>query len=190
MYGQRPAPPRRFRLSNLPVNLPVNLFSRGGNSVPTLLLFAPMPEGTLFDRIIRGELRSHRVYEDDRVFAFLDIAPQSPGHVLVVPKESCATVGELSDESAAAVGRVLPRLARAIAAAVGRPHLNILQNNGGPAGQAVPHVHFHLIPRVRRGNAPGSGLETVWKPGSLREDDGERISGKIRAALADSSGDG
>ena len=138
---------------------------------------------TLFDRIIRGELPSHRIYEDDRVFAFLDIAPQSPGHVLVVPKESCATVGELSDESAAAVGRVLPRLARAVAAAVGAPHLNILQNNGAPAGQAVPHVHFHLIPRVRRGKAPGSGLETVWKPGALRSEDGDRIAARIRAAL-------
>lgn len=143
-----------------------------------------MSRETLFDRIIRGELPSHKVYEDDLVFAFLDIAPQSPGHVLVVPKENCATVGELSDEVAAAVGRVLPRLARAVAAAVGTPHLNILQNNGAPAGQAVPHVHFHLIPRVRRGDAPGSGLRTVWNPGRLGAQDGERISARIRGALA------
>ncbi len=144
-----------------------------------------MAAATLFDRIIRGELPCHRVYEDDRVLAFLDIAPLSPGHLLVVPKESCATVGELSDEAAAAVGRVLPRLARALAAATGAPHLNILQNNGAPAGQAVPHVHFHLIPRRRRGDAPGSGLRTVWRPGSLGAGDGERISARIREALGE-----
>ncbi len=142
-----------------------------------------MSEATLFDRVLRGEIPSHRVYEDDRVVAFLDIAPQSPGHLLVVPRESCATVGELSEESAAAIGRVLPRLARALERAVGVPHLNILQNNGAPAGQAVPHVHFHLIPRVRRSKAPGSGLETVWKPGRLGKEDGERMSARIRDAL-------
>lgn len=143
-----------------------------------------MAAGTVFDRILRGEIPCHRVYEDDRVLAFLDIAPQSRGHLLVIPKEAPATLGELSDESAAAIGRVLPRLGRALAAVTGTPHLNVLLNNGAPAGQAVPQVHFHLIPRLRPGNAPGAGLETVWKPGSLGEREGAETAAALAEALA------
>ena len=143
-----------------------------------------MATGSVFDRILRGEIPCHRVYEDDRVLAFLDIAPQSRGHLLLIPKEARATLGELSDESAAAIGRVLPRLVRALAAVTGAPHLNVLQNNGAPAGQAVPHVHFHLIPRLRPGNDPGAGLETVWKPGSLGEREGARTAAALAEALA------
>ena len=143
-----------------------------------------MPEGTLFDRIIRGEIPSHRIYEDELVYAFLDIAPQSSGHLLVVPKESKESIGELSDESAAAIGRVLPRICRAVAEATGTPHCNILHNNGQPAGQAVPHVHFHVIPAFGRRSGPGQGLQTVWRPGSLGAAEGERISVGIREALA------
>lgn len=144
-----------------------------------------MSGGTLFDRIIRGELPSYRVYEDERVFAFLDIGPQSPGHVLVVPRESRETLGELSDESSAAIGRVLPRICRAVAKTTGTPHYNILLNNGQPAGQAIPHVHFHVIPAYGRRSGPGQGLHTVWRPGSLGAAEGERISAGIRDALAD-----
>ena len=88
---------------------------------------------TVFTKIIRGEIPSHRVYEDEKVFAFLDIAPLATGHLLVVPKEPAPTLDLLSDESAAAVGRVLPRLARAVMAATGTRDYNVLQNNGaGP----------------------------------------------------------
>ena len=74
---------------------------------------------TVFTRIIRGEIPSHRVWEDEKVFAFLDIAPLSPGHVLVVPKEPAPTLDLLSEESAAAVGGGRPRRARAVMAAAG-----------------------------------------------------------------------
>lgn len=149
-----------------------------------------MTTGTLFDRIIRGELPSHRVYEDEQVLAFLDIGPQSAGHLLVVPKESRETVGELSDDAAAAVGRVLPRICRAVTKATGTPHYNILLNNGRPAGQAIPHVHFHVIPAYGRRGEPGQGLHTDWRPGSLGAGEGERISAGIREALANEAGPG
>ncbi len=148
-----------------------------------------MSGATLFDRIIRGEIPSHRIYEDEHVVAFLDIAPVSRGHVLVVPRESRATLGELSDDSAAAIGRALPRICRAVARAVGSPHSNVLQNNGAPAGQSVPHVHFHVIPRVGPRGARGSGLSTNWRPGSLGAGDAEQIASAIRGALADDSRD-
>ena len=102
---------------------------------------------TIFDKILDGELPCHKVYEDEHVLAFLDIAPLSEGHTLVIPKERKAFLHELSDEQAAAIGRVLPRLARAVMNATGATAYNILQNNGTAAHQAVFHVHFHIIPR-------------------------------------------
>ena len=68
---------------------------------------------TIFGRIIAGSIPCHKVYEDAQVLAFLDIAPLSRGHTLVIPKEAAATLDQLSDESAAALGRVLPRICRA-----------------------------------------------------------------------------
>lgn len=147
-----------------------------------------MAEATVFERIIRGEIPCHRVYEDDRVIAFLDVAPQSRGHLLVVPKEAKATLGELSDESAAALGRALPRLARALARAVGTPHLNVLQNNGTPAGQTVHHVHFHLIPRFGPAGAAGSGLQVAWRPGALGAREGAETAAAIAEEAARDSG--
>ena len=135
---------------------------------------------TLFTRIIRGEIPSHRVYEDEKVFAFLDVAPLSPGHTLVVPKEPAVTLDALSEESAAAIGRVLPRIARAVMAATGTRDYNVLQNNGAAAHQAVPHVHFHVIPKP----VAGGGLGIDWPSGRLEADEGRRIAAEISARLA------
>jgi histidine triad (HIT) family protein len=135
-------------------------------------------EATIFDRIIRGEIPSHKVYEDDRVFAFLDINPLSKGHTLVVPKESKAYLHELSDESAAAIGRVLPRLCRAVLKATGATAYNILQNNGSAAHQAVFHVHFHIIPKLAR-----EGLGLGWYPASLAAEEGKALARSIAQAL-------
>ena len=137
---------------------------------------------TLFDKIIRGEIPSHKVYEDDHVYAFLDIGPQSYGHTLVVPKESKAHLHELSDDAAAALGRVLPRLCRAVLRATGATAYNVLQNNGSEAGQAVFHVHFHIIPRVA-----GDGLSLRWDPKELDDDRARDLLSKMHDALADES---
>ena len=131
---------------------------------------------TIFDKILDGEIPCHRVYEDDHVLSFLDINPLSEGHVLVIPKERKAFLHELSDEQAAAIGRVLPRLARAVMQVTGATAYNVLQNNGAEAHQAVFHVHFHIIPKTDEG-----GLGIGWKPGSL--DDGEALAATIRDAL-------
>src|SRR5512143_1783691 len=106
----------------------------------------PMAD-TIFGKILRGEIPCHKLYEDERVLAFLDVAPLSTGHTLVIPKEPAPTIDLLSDESAAAIGRVLPRLARTIMQATGTKDYNVLQNNGQPAHQFVMHVHFHIIPK-------------------------------------------
>jgi len=134
---------------------------------------------TIFDRILDGEIPCHKVYEDDHVLAFLDIGPLSTGHTLVIPKERKAFLHELSDDQAAAIGRVLPRLARAVMKASGAEHYNILQNNGAPAHQAVFHVHFHIIPRPDL----DQGLGLKWSPGSLDQDDGAALAKAIADAI-------
>jgi histidine triad (HIT) family protein len=133
---------------------------------------------TIFSRIIRGEIPCHRVYEDDKVLAFLDVGPLSRGHTLVVPKEAAATLDALSDESAAAIGRVLPRLSRAVLAATGATAYNVLQNNGAAAHQAVFHVHFHIIPKYS-----DAGLGIGWKAGSLDAKEGAALAEQIRASV-------
>jgi len=132
---------------------------------------------TVFAKILRGEIPCHRVYEDAAVLAFLDVNPLSRGHTLVIPKEPAATLDQLSDDAAAAIGRVLPRIARAVLAATGARAYNVLQNNGAVAHQAVLHVHFHIIPRLD----DGTGLSLDWKP--IRLVDGPELAKAIAARL-------
>ena len=132
---------------------------------------------TVFAKILRGEIPCHRVYEDAAVLAFLDVNPIARGHTLVIPKEPVATLDQLSDESAAAIGRVLPRIARAVLAATGARAFNVLQNNGADAHQAVFHVHFHIIPKLD----DGSGLGIGWKATKLT--DGAELARAIAARL-------
>lgn len=135
---------------------------------------------TIFSKIIRGEIPCHKVYEDEHVLAFLDIGPVSPGHTLVIPKEAQPTLDRLSDDSAAAIGRVLPRLCRAVMKVTGTSQYNILQNNGPLAHQAVFHVHFHIIPKpdVDR------GLGVGWSAGKLDQSTGQELATQLREALS------
>ncbi|MEO8359599.1 MAG: HIT family protein [Vicinamibacteria bacterium] len=134
---------------------------------------------TIFSKIIRGEIPCHKVYEDDAVLAFLDVSPLSPGHTLVIPKEAVATLDLLSDDSSAAIGRVLPRLARAVMAATGATAFNILQNNGASAHQAVFHVHFHIIPKFE-----SQGLGVGWTPMSTDQEALKALREKIAWSAA------
>ena len=118
---------------------------------------------TIFAKILRGETPCHRIYEDADVLAFLDVYPQSRGHTLVIPREPAATLDALSDDASAAIGRVLPRICRAVLAATGARAFNLLQNNGAAAHQVVFHVHYHIIPKFD----DGSGLHMDWKPSPL-----------------------
>lgn len=136
--------------------------------------------GTIFTKIINGEIPCHRIYEDDLVLAFLDIFPLSRGHTLVIPKEAKATLAQLSDESAAAIGKVLPRICRAVMKSTGATAYNLLQNNGTLAHQAVHHVHFHIIPKYES----GQGLGILWTPASLDSQSGAELAADISAAMA------
>lgn len=133
---------------------------------------------TIFDKILAGEIPSHRVYEDEHVLAFLDIGPLSPGHTLVIPKERRAQLDQLSDEAAAALGRALPRICRAVLAATGATAYNVLQNNGSAAHQVVMHVHFHVIPKMGE-----RGLGILWPAGRLDDAAAKELAAKMRQAL-------
>lgn len=105
-------------------------------------------ESDIFDLIVQGEIPSYKVYEDADVLAFLDLSQATPGHTLLIPKQHVADIYGYDEDLAARVLTKIPLVARAIRdsdpAIIG---LNILMNNGAPAGQSVFHSHIHLIPR-------------------------------------------
>ncbi len=153
----------------------------------------------IFCKIIAGQIPCHKLYEDDRVLAFLDLGPLADGHVLVIPKYHAVQLDELPSEDAAAVGAVLPKLAKAVSRATGTEAYNVLQNNGEAAGQVVMHVHFHLIPKpvpttadprlsdstdsTDSPGSPGSGLGIGWPAGKLDQDAAAALVEKITAEL-------
>lgn len=114
----------------------------------------------IFCRIIAGDIPSHKVYEDDETIAFLDINPATRGHTLVVPKSHVADLFGLTPEIATGVTRSSQAVARILQHVLQPDGLNVLQNNGAAAGQAVFHYHVHLIPRWDGDHALG-----MWRPG-------------------------
>jgi histidine triad (HIT) family protein len=131
----------------------------------------------IFARILRGELPKVAVYEDDRTLAFMDIMPSVEGHTLVIPKEPAEGIFDLTPEGAGAVIATTQKVARAVKTALAAPGIMLVQLNGGAAGQSVPHLHFHILPRAEGLDLKLHGRGVV-KPEVL-----ERIAARIRAAL-------
>jgi histidine triad (HIT) family protein len=134
----------------------------------------------IFCKIVAGELPSARVYEDETKVAFMDIGPVRPGHTLLIPKEHYELFTDLPDELAADLARVLPRLARAVVKAANADGCNIMQMNGACAGQVVPHVHIHIIPRH-----DDDGYSFRWKAGSYAEGEMQSWQRKIEGQLGE-----
>ena len=101
----------------------------------------------IFARILRGELPSHKVYEDDRAFAFLDIMPRAPGHTLVIPKASARNILDVKPEDLAYVMRVAQKIAQAAVKVFAADGVTVQQFNEPAGGQVVFHLHVHVIPR-------------------------------------------
>jgi histidine triad (HIT) family protein len=111
-------------------------------------MFDPYDTNNIFAKILRGEIPSTRVYEDDAVVAFMDVMPQAPGHTLVVPK---APSRNILDADPAALATLLPavqKIARAVKKAFDADGVSVMQYNEAPAGQSVFHLHVHVIPRM------------------------------------------
>jgi histidine triad (HIT) family protein len=123
-----------------------------------------MMKHCIFCSIIRGEIRTHRVYEDEKVLAFLDIHPSAPGHTLIIPKKHYNQVEDLSEDDAKALFMALYRIVGAIQEAMEASSSTIGINNGPEAGQEVPHLHIHVIPR--RSRTKGSIVQRIVGDGT------------------------
>ena len=132
----------------------------------------------IFCKIVSGEIPCLLVHEDEHSFSFLDINPLADAHLLLIPRRHFVRIDEMTPEAIGQVTRHLPRLAAAVVAATGAEGYNVLQNNGAVAGQAVGHVHFHIIPR-----ASGDGLGYRWNAGRYKPGRDQEVQGKILAAM-------
>jgi histidine triad (HIT) family protein len=113
-------------------------------------------ENCIFCKIANGEIPSYKVYEDDKALAFLDIAPVSPGHTLIIPKKHFQNMESIPDDELIHSIKVVKKIGQVIKKKLNAPGYNISVNNDPIAGQIVPHLHFHVIPRKE-----GDGLK-LW----------------------------
>lgn len=135
---------------------------------------------TIFGKILTGEIPSFKVYEDDYVYAFLDISQVTKGHTLLIPKKASANIFETDEETMKHIGAALPKVANAIKRAFNPDGLNIIQNNGEFAGQSVFHIHFHLIPRYEN-DIDGFGYKWETHEDILDNDAKQQIAEQIQA---------
>jgi histidine triad (HIT) family protein len=134
-------------------------------------------DANIFAKILRGEIPSAKVYEDDAVLAFMDLFPQTSGHTLVIPKVAARNLFDISDADLGVLMAGVKKVAAGVRKALQPDGLTILQYNGAPAGQTVFHIHFHILPRyegVELGRHGGKKVD----PGLLAEQ-----AGKIAAAI-------
>ena len=104
-------------------------------------------DDNIFAKILRDEVPSVRVYEDDQTLAFMDVMPQVPGHTLVIPKFPAEDLMDIDPDYLAATIKTTQHVARAVKAAFAAPGVMIAQLSGAAAGQSVFHIHFHILPR-------------------------------------------
>ncbi len=133
----------------------------------------------VFCAIVTGDLPSSVVYDDARVLAFMDLRPATPGHLLVIPKRHAADLAGLDPEDGAAMFRVAQRVAAGVRASSVAPEgVNLFLADGEAAGQEVPHVHLHVLPR-----SAGDGLRIAADFQSPTRAELDRQAEDIRTAL-------
>lgn len=132
----------------------------------------------VFCKIARGEISACKLLEDDEKVSFLDINPLNPGHTLIIPKKHYETVMDIPGTELGRLMEVVPALARAIARVTKAEGLNLFQTNKPCAGQTVPHVHVHIIPRYRR-----DGFSFGWRQGQYKEGELEGLRKELLKAL-------
>jgi histidine triad (HIT) family protein len=113
----------------------------------------------IFCKIVKGEIPSAKVFENEHVVAFLDLSQVTKGHTLIIPKVHKENLFELTPEIAKNIFEVAPTIANALKETYNPIGLNVVNNNGEKAGQSVFHFHMHLIPRY----GEGDGFGAVWK---------------------------
>jgi histidine triad (HIT) family protein len=136
----------------------------------------PTDESCIFCKIVAGQLPCFKLFEDEATIAFMDINPVNPGHALAVAKGHWPTVDVIPPDILAAVAKTAQRVAKATMSELKPSGVNLLQSNGEGAGQSVPHLHVHILPRY-----PGDKVRLNWvyTPG----DKAETICRRLKGAL-------
>lgn len=138
----------------------------------------PQQNECIFCMIARGDIPSTVVYETEELLAFLDINPVNKGHTLVVPKAHMEAIFDMPSSLGGSLIEAMKRIGAALMQATGAEGLNVVQNNYPVAGQQVPHLHWHLIPRFE-----GDG-HTAWPQGSYRDaEEMNSVAAAIRERL-------
>lgn len=138
-----------------------------------------MSDDCLFCDIVHGKIDSHILYEDGDALAFLDVNPVSDGHALVIPKTHADTLTDLDGEETAALFRAVRDVAQGLQDALDPAGLNLLQSNGDAAGQEIPHMHVHLIPRYD----DGDGFDFSFDQGDLDADQAQDLVERVAERL-------
>lgn len=140
----------------------------------------PRREDCIFCKIVAGEIPASVVFESESGLAFLDVNPLSDGHLLFVPRDHFERLSEIPPALAGKMAEAIPRLGRALLAATKAQAYNLLLNEGTVAGQVVPHVHYHLIPRKS-----GDGLGYRWNAGAYETGRADEIAAAYKKAMQD-----
>lgn len=135
----------------------------------------------IFCKIIAGEIPSVKIYEDEHVFAFMDIMPLSKGHTLLIPKTHREFVYDMTAEEAGNLFAVAPKIAKAINETFQPEGMNLLNNNGAKAGQSVFHFHLHFIPRY--GQTDGFGAKWMTKEKEFTSERIQELAESVKIKL-------
>ncbi len=131
----------------------------------------------IFCKIIKGEMSCNKIYEDDKVLAFLDTAPVNKGHTLVVPKEHYEDIQTIPENLLCKVISAVKNIAPVVIKVMGASSFNLSVNNGREAGQIISHLHFHIMPRFKN-----DGLEP-WPSKRYQDREAEKITERIKQLL-------
>ena len=131
----------------------------------------------IFCKIVAGDIPCYKVYEDDKVMAFLDILPISQGHTIVVPKAHVSDMENLDNDSLCSMAVAIKKVGKAMIDGMGVKGYSVLLDNKSAANQHVPHVHFHIVPREE-----GDGLER-WPQGGYDDGEAEHVLSSIKSQL-------
>lgn len=135
-------------------------------------------ENCIFCKLANGDIPTATVYEDEYLRAIMDAAPANKGHIIILPKSHAANIYELEDEYVSRAFVLAKKLAVALKKLTGCDGVNILQNNGGAAGQTVFHFHVHVIPRFKNDDCT-----IVWRPTSYEDGEASDVAKKIAELL-------
>ena len=135
-------------------------------------------EDCVFCKIVNGAIPALKVHEDDNCICFLDIQPANPGHTLVVTKDHYPTLSETPDERLGGLFTVVKKIGRTAAESVGADGFNVMVNNGTVAGQVIPHLHVHVVPRFEDDG------HRHWSKKSVDPERMKEIAAKISALLS------